>query len=71
MAHYHIATNAAQKLNLIMMEGLVGAPRLEGLGSSPVEGLGLSRVEPKMRGWPEQPYYYPYYKDPPQGTSTL
>jgi len=48
----------------MMMEGL-GAPRLES-----VEGLGLARVEsslaPKMRPWSEQPYYYPYYKDPAQ-----
>ena len=65
-----------------MMEGL-GTPRVGGLASSTVEGLGLSsRVEglglstmeglaPKMRGWPEQPYYYPYYKDPAQGISVL
>ena len=77
-AHKHIATNAAKAQSLILMEGL-GAPRVGGLASSTVEGLGLSsRVEglglstmeglaPKMRGWPEQPYYYPYYKDPAQG----
>ena len=56
-----------------MMEGL-GGPRVESLASSTVEGLGLSRVEglaPKMRSWPEQAYYYPYYKDPAQGISSL
>ena len=56
-----------------MMEGL-GAPRLESLGTSSVEGLGLARVEalaPKMRAWSEQPYYYPYYKDPAQGISSF
>ena len=58
-----------------MMEGL-GAPRLEGLAGSPrlegLVGVGSPRLEglaPKMRTWTEQPYYYPYYKDPAhQGT---
>jgi len=57
------------KQSLMFKETFDKIPIMEGLGMPRVEGVGPTRMEgitTKMRGWTDQPYYYPYYKDPAQ-----
>ena len=61
------------KQSLMFKETFDKIPIMEGLGMPRVEGVGPTRMEgitTKMRGWTDQPYYYPYYKDPAQGKSS-